>query len=138
MRCPLCRYALDRYDLRGMGFDVHPSHLRVIGRRCAAVRALGSGGGMTGAFRPDYARVAALVGAAAGTRSSDGFVYNTAVLALERAVYHRRGIVRGIADQLRAGGVAGAETAEFVACSVACHVQVLMETAHAADEDYLE
>lgn len=141
MRCPLCRCTVDRYDLLIMGMDVSPSRLRLVERRCAAVRSLASGGGMTPASLPDYGGVAQLVRAAAKTESSDGFVYNTVLLALDRALFHRRGIVMNIAAQLiyKAATLRnpGDEIA-FIEGAVACHIQVLLETAHVADEDYFE
>lgn len=139
MRCPLCRCTLDRYDLEGMGLDVSPSQLRGIARRCDAVRALGAGGGMTATYQPDYASVAQLVRTCAGARASDGFVYNTVLLSIERAIFHRRGLAKGIAAQLRRSPSASREDElDYIAGAVACHVQVLAETSHATDEEYFE
>lgn len=137
MRCPMCRDTIDRYDLKGMGFDVLPSQLCRIAGRCDAVRALGSGGGMDAGMRPNYNRVARLVRQSSGTRASDGFVYNTALLAIERAIFHRKGLVLSLADQLVRPNSTSFDVTTFIDGVVKSHIEVLMGSAHAVVmEDY--
>lgn len=59
--------------------------------------------------------------------ASDGFVYNCAVLCIDRALFHRRGLALSLAADLR--GRAGADlcrcdVAEYVAVSLQCHIEV--------------
>lgn len=107
VRCPLCRATVDRHDCTQMGLDVRPSALCAAARRCAAVRRLADGavqwrdGEPAASRRPATDIVADLVGQCAGTRASDGFVYNCSVLCLDRALYHRRGLVLSLATEIR-------------------------------------
>lgn len=139
MRCPMCRDTIDRYDLQEMGLDVSPPQLQRIAVRCNAVRALGSGGGMDSRMQPNYAAVARLVRQSSGARASDGFVYNTVLLAIERAIFHRKGLVRGLADQL-AVRQTPLDTITFIDGVIKSHVDVLIGAAHAVvtDEDYYD
>jgi hypothetical protein len=138
MRCPMCRYALDRYDLRdAIGLDVSPSQLRCVARRCDAMRALCGGGGHPSP-PSDHGTVATLVRRLAVARASDGFCYNTALLCLDRALFHRRGLVVGLAGQLAQEFNGSMDATDFINNAVACHVKVLMNTAHTVDDDDFE
>jgi hypothetical protein len=142
MRCPMCRYAVDRYDLRdAIGLDVSPAQLRRVAQRCDAMRALGGGGGPSAA--PEHGAVAGLVRRLAAARASDGFCYNSVLLCLDRALFHRRGLVLGLANQLaqefnRTSGDGSMDETDFINNAVACHVKVLMNTAHTVDDDDFE
>jgi hypothetical protein len=138
MRCPICRGTIDRYDLRGIGLDVSVPHLNRIADRCSAVRALGSGGGMDAMLQPDYAAVARLVRRSSGTRASDGFVYNTVLLPIERALFHRKGLAHSLAEQLAPRCrretprlPESFDVTDFIDIVVQSHIEVLMGTAHA-------
>ena len=138
LRCPLCRHPIDRHDAAAMGCDVSPRHLGKAASRCDSLRRLVSGGNTwaTGGAltQPPSSLVARLVLNCEGTDATDGFVYNIAVLALERALFHRRTFSQSLDSQLRAPRNASFDPLEFVATSLACHVEVLMRTAFAGDQ----
>ncbi len=135
LRCPMCRGAIDRFDLGAMGLDVSPAQLKRISARCDAVRAIGAGGGMTTTQRPDYEAVARLVRRCEGTRASDGFVFNVVLLSIERAIFHRKGFMQGLVGQLGRPFNAGLDEKSFIDNALASHVDVLIKTANAAVED---
>lgn len=139
MRCPMCRYAVDRYDLRdAIGLDVSPSQLRRVAQRCDAMRALSGGHHRPSSSPPDHGAVAVLVRRLATARASDGFCYNSVLLCLDRALFHRRGMVHGLAGQLAQEFHGTMDVVDFIDNAVACHVKVLMNTAHTVDDDDFE
>lgn len=113
IRCPLCRYELDRYDLQNMGFLVTPQIIKHIERCCHGVRRL------TNETQKTTAEVARLVRSCVGTCVSDGLVYNTCILAIERALHHKMLFIRSIEGNLQ-------QRPEAIDASLACHVEVLM------------
>lgn len=139
MRCPLCRHPLDRPALVALGYDVGPRTLARVAHACQAYRQLLSGNPATETGpRADEAPAAPLVRAiraAATLTARDGFVYNTCLLALERMIRHKRTLSHSLAQQLAAWHAAppADETVTFdavLAASVACHVDVLIHSAH--------
>lgn len=122
LRCPLCRATLDRYDLAAMGCDVSPRRLALAHRRCQALIQLGSSGSTP-------QTVAWLVQRCSDTEAVDGFLYNCTLLAVERALCHRRTLVQSLYAQLRAARNRHFDPHEFIRTTVACHVEVLMRTA---------
>ena len=123
VRCPLCRATVDRHDLAAMGYDVSPQRLALAARRCGALFQLASGGGY------GMQAVSSLVQQCGDTEAIDGFLYNSTVLAIERALYHRLGLIQSLDSQLRSYRNRHFDPVEFVRTSLACHVEVLMRTA---------
>ena len=131
MRCPLCRFALDRYSLYAMGYDVRPSQLVGIAGACGAFRALLTNDLWRQHRGPDARRLA-LVRAIRQCRSLsalDGFVYNTCVVALERMLQHKRLMVHTLRLQM---GRRPPDPMEVIRSTLAYHVDVLIHTAHVA------
>lgn len=120
LRCPMCRYTLDKYDVAAMGCDVSPRRLSLASRRCNSLRQLTLGS--------DHGSLAKLVRECSTTEAVDGFIYNAVVLSLERAIFHRLAFVRSLESQLRAPRNAAFGVAEFVESSLACHIEVLIRT----------
>lgn len=130
VRCPLCRAAVDRYDCGDLGMDVRPAALRAVAQRCAAVRALTDGAARWAAppASPSEA-VARLVAQSTHTCAADGFVYNCAILAIERSLYHRRTLSLSLAIDLHRNlAPAAADLPAYIDTTVMCHVEVLMHT----------
>lgn len=141
MRCPMCRQALDRYDLRDMGCAVGPADLRCLAQACHAFRSLLTS--RTGRLHAEdpvahATQVAHAIRQAATLTARDGFVYNTCILSLERMLDHKLQFVNTLAVQLsvqrRGVWPAGAVT-DFVDSALACHVDVLRATARAVAAD---
>ena len=129
LRCPMCRSSVDRYDLRAMDLDVSPDRLALAQRRCHGLRRIATG---HPAAPPTAVTVARLVRRCAATDAVDGFLYNTAVLALERSLFHRLQLARSLEMQLHAPRNRRFDVVEFIRTTVACHVEVLIRTATAA------
>jgi hypothetical protein len=130
MRCPLCRREVDRYDLRAVGLDAAPRRLRGVANRCAALRALSTGAVGALAASAGEAPVcvtARLIRRCRHLSAEDGFVYNCAVLALERAIHHRRLFQHTLNAQLR-HAAADTDVHELIRTNLACHVEVLIKT----------
>ena len=132
MRCPMCRAAVDRHDLGAMGFDVSPRRLALAHSRCVSLRCLAVGIGPFAGHLPVLRTISLLVRQCADTEAVDGFLYNAAVLAIERSLFHRINLAKSIEVQLQAPRNRRFEPVEFIRTSVACHVEVLMHTATAA------
>lgn len=127
VRCPLCRAFLDRYDIETMGIPVGPRDLAGVERRCLAVRRLAQPFSAT--ENTKTTEVSALVRRCRGGRASDGFIYNIAILPIERALYHRRNLANQIKDQMRLSPTRDYPIADFVDLALECHVTVLIKTA---------
>ena len=144
MHCPLCRFALDRYNLRDeMSFNVSVARLRLTSVRCNNFR-MGflSGfhthgdpnakiitGGCNATASEPVSRVASkLVQGCFAMKAEDGFVYNVSLLALDRAVSHRLQFIRSLQFQLRNPRNQGDSEwiHEFIAGNLACHIEVLI------------
>jgi hypothetical protein len=139
VHCPMCRYALDRYDLRGMGCDVSVQRLVRTAQRCACLRQLANGSCATlaaGTAEPVSRIVAHMVQSCGDVTADDGFVYNTAVLALDRAIMHRHNFVTSLAAQLQCPRNASLDPMDFITRNLTCHLEVLMRTATAAAEEH--
>lgn len=138
MRCPMCRAPLDRYDLHNMGYVVSPRTLAVIVRRCDALSVLGKTAGVARiahrTSQPVSRVLAGIIRQCAGTTASDGFVYNTAVLALDRAMFHRRDLVESLKQQLRDQQNTRFDAVAFIQTAVDCHIEVLIRTGVPDDE----
>jgi hypothetical protein len=63
------------------------------------------------------------------TEAIDGFLYNCAVLAIERSLHHRMGLAQSLEAQLRSRRNRQFDPVEFIQTSLVCHVEVLMRTA---------
>lgn len=138
MRCPMCRACVDRHDLANvLGADaVKPSALCAIAKRCESFRSLTDGtSGALPRQEPIAKAVARCIQRCAAMRASDGFVYNTCLLAIDRALFHRRGFVRVLEGQLRSGSQSPDDVPGFVETSLLCHVEVLMHTGNTPDTD---
>lgn len=139
MRCPLCRHPIDRYDLIAMGYGdtvTHPRQLAAVAQRCHAFRSLvtpegGSSAVLTGV--PRSTLTARLVQRCASLTARDGFVYNTCVLPLERMLHHKQNFANSLHLQLSTLHRSGPyDRCAFIDSSLACHVDVLIHTAHHA------
>ena len=121
MHCPLCRFALDRYNLRDeMSFNVSVARLRLTSVRCNNFR-MGflSGfhthgdpnakiitGGCNATASEPVSRVASkLVQGCFAMKAEDGFVYNVSLLALDRAVSHHSQSAISTSEPAQSGGL---------------------------------
>jgi hypothetical protein len=126
----MCRGEVDRYDLQAMGLDAAPRRLRGIARRCAALRSLSGGavGHLAASMgEPSVCVTARLVRRCRRLLAEDGFIYNCALLSLERAIHHRRLFQRTLDAQLRYAS-ADTDVVEMIRTNLACHVEVLIKT----------
>ena len=89
-----------------------------------------SGALMTGMAPSDW--TALLVMGCRDTVADDGFVYNVCALALERALFHRMGLVRILMAKTEHAMAAGREDTigDMMRSTLACHIEVLMRAAH--------
>ena len=131
VRCPMCRYAVDRYDISGI-CDVSVPRIVSAARRCANLRKL-TNGGCSSAQQSSFQVAARLIQGCNKMTADDGFVYNVAVLAIDRAVTHRLSFARTLALQLKAPRNRIHDPVEFIAENLACHVEVLMRTSNQVD-----
>lgn len=111
VRCPMCRYDIDRYDLGTMGFPVRVRDIVSAGTKCKTIRELRNEQNRT------CDQVARLVRTSYQTCATDGLVYNVCVLSIERALRHRRMFMQSINLVTRL---------EEIELSLACHLTVLM------------
>jgi hypothetical protein len=129
-RCPMCRASVDRHDLGALGVDVSPHRLCLAQQRCDSLRRL-----VAGVQTPHHQQlpvmhaVATLVRRCTATEAVDGFLYNVAVLAIERTLFHRINLIRSLETQLRAPRNRRFDPVEFIRTSLACHVEHLIRTA---------
>lgn len=142
VRCPLCRAALDRYDLGTMGFDVRPCALRVGAARCNALRHLRDGtlGAAVNTAQGESRghALARVLGICRDVSMRDGFVYNVCVLGIERALYHRRELAIALhAELLRAPPPPPTATYvyDMVQVALGVHIDFLMKAGREAHED---
>jgi hypothetical protein len=92
---------LDRYDLRDtVGCDVTVGRLLSSARTCDYLGKLMNGVSTTAAVEPISRVVASRVQGCSDMSADDGFVYNVAVHALDRAIAHRRNFVNSLKAQL--------------------------------------
>ena len=133
VRCPLCRYAIDRYDLRGT-CDVTVPRVIQTAKRCAGIRLLTNGYHLSPVDPPSRI-VARLIQDCKDTSADDGFVYNIAILSIERAISHRLRFVQTLAMQLQAPQNQLHDPLEFISENLACHVEVLMRVANHVDNN---
>ena len=131
LRCPMCRMSVDRHDLRAMGLDVSPQRLALAHQRCSSLRHLASGFSLYSSHQPVLRGIAVLVQQCADTEAADGFLYNAAILAIERSLFHRMNLVKSLEMQLRTPRNRRFDPVEFIRTSLACHVEVLIHTATA-------
>lgn len=131
MRCPMCREVVDRHGLAALGYDVSPRHLARVSRGCDAFRGLVSND-VTGPLdTPRTVLVSRAVLSAATLTAVDGFVYNACLLALDRMIHHKRQFTASLNAHLATRRTP--DRCDFIASSLACHVDVLIHTAqHAA------
>ena len=137
VHCPMCRYALDRHDLESaLGCDVSVWRLAQTERRCKSLRQLTDGCTplAMGSTEPVSRVVARLVQDCNEMTADDGFVYNVAVLAIERSLFHRSNFVRSLAIQLQARRNHSQDAIEFIKENLACHVDVLIRTSNSVQE----
>lgn len=146
MRCPLCRCAIDRHDLQAMGYAVGPARLGTVARACRALWSLvhndlhPTAAADAHHHEPRAQLVARAVRRSAGLSAVDGFLYNTCILSLERMLHHKINFVHTLREQLavvtsshrpNAGRRPTViDRADFIASSLACHVDVLIHTAN--------
>lgn len=71
--------------------------------------------------------VARLVRTCSRVQADDGFVYNCALLALERAVFHRKSFMQTIEHQLHTAR-STSNPVDIITNSLACHIEVLIKT----------
>lgn len=88
LRCPLCRFELDRHNLAFMGFDVSVSYLKTVSLRCDSIRLLNNGRIKT------PAELATLINNSYRANFADGFLYNVCILPIERAIQHRKYVMQ--------------------------------------------
>lgn len=136
VHCPMCRYALDRYDLRdALGCEVSVSRMKHTADRCGYLRTLTNGTCSATAAALSQATTTMVANLVAGCQSmtaDDGFVYNVAVLAIDRAISHRQNFVTSLRMQLECPRNRTLDTMEFIAGNLSCHIEVLMRTASTA------
>jgi hypothetical protein len=129
-----------------MGFEnaANPARLGVVATHCHCVRALVSGVAYPHTQKHLSSlsvmdRVAHLVLACKDASASDGLIYNTSLLAIERALHHRKMLTVFIRNHIREqqqqqqsnGGDKGRDWYDVIKDTVACHVDVLLHTATA-------
>lgn len=136
--------------------DVSPANVARAGARCGRFRQLIQGGAATCSLHLGMAPSQWTAGLVIGCRdmvADDGFVYNVCALALDRALFHRAGLVRTLGAQyqqaVRHGTHAGRCLAEIeclqtsswthlnfcdvIQNSLACHIEVLVRAARHQD-----
>ena len=114
---------------------VSPGNVSRSAVRCNRFRQLVRGGATACAMMAGIAPsqwTAPLIMGCRDMLADDGFVYNVCALALERALFHRMGLVRSLAAEVQRASARGAEDSidERVKNILACHVEVLMRAAH--------
>lgn len=136
LRCPLCRHALDRHDLRALGYEVSPGRLARLARDCQHFRALLAGSSPLAPRGGPEHRAATVERVLACSRlgPADGFLYNTCVLALDRMLHDRRQFAHTLAVQLASQHGDPPDTHDFVQMCLACHVEVLQHTGTVQEE----
>ena len=138
VHCPLCRDSLDRYDIRErIGCDVSVKRMAQTALRCDKLRKLTNGSGALtamGSSLPLSRVVAQLVQGCRSMTADDGFVYNVAILAIDRAILHRKHFARTLDMQLRSPRNQDHDTMELIQSNLACHIQVLMRTSMISDD----
>jgi hypothetical protein len=136
VHCPMCRYALDRYDLQNaLHCDISVRRLAQSARRCGLLRKLTNGtfhSTALGSSQPISRVVATMVAGCQNMTADDGFVYNVAVLAIDRAISHRQNLASSLKVQLQCPRNRSLDPFEFISGNISCHVEVLMRTASAA------
>lgn len=118
---PPCRQPIDRHDLSAMGYDVSPGHLSWVAGACGDLRTLrqGTHGGRSPPTADAIRRCARL-------NASDGFVYNTCLMAIERMLFHKGRLAESLREQLSVPENSGCDPCDFVRMSLDCHVDVLL------------
>ena len=138
VHCPLCRDSLDRYDIRErIGCDVSVKRMAQTALRCDRLRKLTNGSCAStamGSSQPLSRVVAQLVQGCRSMTADDGFVYNVAILAIDRAILHRKNFARSLEMQLRSPRSQDLDTMEFIQSNLACHIQVLIRTSMVSDD----
>lgn len=148
MRCPLCRYSVDRYDLQAMGYDVRPSNLRRISWGCTAYHDLVTGALSAVSIHPGgnsalsrSSRVTRAILRSATLTSMDGYVFNTCLLSLHRMIFHKINFAESLHQQMLLMPARGNDPAAtcderiaFVNSSLDCHIDVLIHTAQQRPE----
>lgn len=113
LRCPLCRYEIDRFDLQKMGFLVTVKEMLASTNRVRLIRSLMHEPTMT------TEGVASKIKTCMVTSVTDGLVYNACILPIERALEHQKMFIRSLE-------VVPQIVPENIDASLACHVEVLM------------
>lgn len=131
VHCPMCRYALDRYDIRPI-CDVSVRRMLQAAQRCKSLRKLINGCHASN-VEPSFRVVAKLIQDCQTTTADDGFVYNVALLAIDRALSHHLNFARTLAMQFQSPHNQQHDPLEFISQNLACHVEVLMRTANHVD-----
>lgn len=133
VRCPNCRYELDRYDLLRMGYRAHPRQLAVIALRCQSIRLLASGAvADTGVYHME--RIGRLIMRCRDTDASDGLIYNVALLSLERSLHHRKQFMWSISYQVDNTKPPTEEEYVNIQVALECHIEVLIKSANSMNE----
>ena len=128
VHCPLCRHALDRYDIKIL-CDVSVLRLVQAAKRCSGLRKLTTGA-CSSSREPSFQVAAKLIQGCNKMTADDGFVYNVCVLAIERANTHRLNFARTLGMQLKSSRNQIHDQVEFIAQNLACHIEVLMRTSN--------
>lgn len=127
LRCPLCRYELDRFSLQSMGFAMGPARIAAASRRCHALRSLG-GGMFSG--DPTLETTARMVQRCHGMVAPDGLIFNVCALSIERALQHRLAFGGILKTELKLAVRINSniDVVDFISRKLACHIDVLMHT----------
>ena len=131
VHCPLCRHALDRYDIKSL-CDVSVMRMVQATQRCARLRKLTTGA-CSFSREPSFQVAAKLIQGCNKMTADDGFVYNVCVLAIDRANMHRLNFSRTLGIQLKSSRNQIHDPLEFINQNLACHVEVLMRTSNQVD-----
>lgn len=126
IRCPMCRYSVDRYDLRTMGYNVSPLELKRIARGCTAFRFLMHS--HQSVLR--LSQVAHAIQDASSLTAKDGFIFNTCLLSLHRMIFQKASFAESLHAQLQLHRNPPLDRCSFISSSLACHVDVLMHTSN--------
>lgn len=111
-----------------MGYPVNPQRLRLIAAACNDWRMMLD---RTMASLTHPSVLARQVTRCARLTPSDGFVYNSCILALDRMIVHKVAMARSLATQYHGFCSASTDLADFVQQRLMAHVDVLLHSASA-------
>ena len=111
-----------------MGIPVSPSRLKLVARRCNAIQSLHMTVGLESS-----AMVCRLIRQCEGTAATDGFVYNTCLLAIDRSLSHKQTFMDvlkvDVHNQIRRGATTDRMNT-LIEEQLACHIDTLIHTSH--------